>query len=226
MSSEFTAYLDDAHPIASAKGTRSHEQESTQSWLSNQLEEESATSTEESLLKDVADGSRDALATLLRRHGRAVYNVAFRILKDESEAEDLRQDLFLYIFQKASRFDPSKGTAASWIIQMAYHRAIDRRRYLQSRQHYDHQAFIEDRSAAIHGTNLGEAIDGRSLLGRLRDELTAEQVRVIELHFFEGYSLQEIAEKTGQNYGNVRNHYYRGIQRFRNHVFQGNPPAK
>lgn len=224
MSSEITAYLDDAPPIASAKGTQRHEQESTQSRLSDPLTEEFTAGTEENLLKEVANGSRDALAILLRRYGRAVYNVAFRILKDESEAEDLRQDLFLYLFQKAEQFDSNKGTASSWIIQMAYHRAIDRRRYLQSRQHYDQREFIEDRAAPASASSLADIVDGRALLQKLRGELTAEQVRVIELHFLEGYSLQEIAEKIGQSYGNVRNHYYRGIQRLRHHVLQGKAP--
>src|SRR5690242_11647816 len=60
--------------------------------------------SDEALVAQVANGARAALALLLRRHGRAVYNVARRILKNESEAEDLRQDIFIYIFQKASRF--------------------------------------------------------------------------------------------------------------------------
>ena len=180
--------------------------------------------SDEALVGQVANGARAALALLLRRHGRAVYNVARRILKNESEAEDLRQDIFIYIFQKASRFDCSKGTAASWIIQMAYHRAIDRRRYLQSRRYYDRHELIEDRTLVNHCSNLGDTVDGHALLTKLRNELTAEQVQVIELHLFEGYSFREIAEKIGQNYGNVRHLYYRGIKRLRHHIFRGKPP--
>ncbi|WP_263417846.1 RNA polymerase sigma factor [Terriglobus albidus] len=212
--------------IAQAKSVRSDESAAVGS-VPLTSERESPVSDEmsdEALVGQMANGARAALALLLRRHGRAVYNVARRILKDESEAEDLRQDIFIYIFQKASRFDCSKGTAASWIIQMAYHRAIDRRRYLQSRCYYDRQELLEDRTFVNPCPNLGDTVDGHALLTKLRDELTAEQVRVIELHFFEGYSFREIAENIGQNYGNVRSLYYRGIQRLRNHIFRGKPP--
>jgi RNA polymerase sigma-70 factor (ECF subfamily) len=57
------------------------------------------------------------------------------------------------------------------------------------------------------------------LLNRLREQLSAEQRQTLELHFFEGYTFHEIAEKTGQTFGNVRNHYYRGLERLRSCVF-------
>jgi RNA polymerase sigma-70 factor (ECF subfamily) len=69
--------------------------------------------SEESLLVQVGKGDKEALSILFQRHARAVYNVARRILKDDSEAEDLVQDLFLFIFQKAQSFDATKGTFPS-----------------------------------------------------------------------------------------------------------------
>ncbi len=78
--------------------------------------------SDESLLTEVGNGSKDALAILFRRHQRAVFNVAWRILRDQSEAEDLRQEVFLLLFQKAKLFDANKGMAVSWIIQITYHR--------------------------------------------------------------------------------------------------------
>jgi RNA polymerase sigma-70 factor (ECF subfamily) len=62
---------------------------------------------------------------------------------------------------------------------------------------------------------------GKALLDKLRNKLSSEQVQTLELHFFEGYSFHEIAEKTGQTFGNVRNHYYRGLERLRSHIFPG-----
>jgi RNA polymerase sigma-70 factor (ECF subfamily) len=176
-------------------------------------------SSDEDLLLQVSNGSKEALSILFQRHARPVFNVARRILKDDSEAEDLVQELFLFLFQKARLFDVVKGSAASWIIQMTYHRAIDRRRYLDSRQHYDSQELNEERLHATNGQVSVNEVAARQMLNRLREELSAEQLQTLELHFFEGYSFREIAEKTGQTFGNVRNHYYRGLQRLRSYVF-------
>ena len=177
--------------------------------------------SDEDLLFQLSNGNKEALSILFQRHARTVFNVARRILRDDSEAEDLLQELFLFIFQKAGLFDAAKGSAASWIIQMAYHRSIDRRRYLGFRQHYNTQELDEERRHTAHGQVSVNEVAGRQLLNRLRKELSAEQRQTLELHFFEGYSFHEIAEKTGQTFGNVRNHYYRGLERLRSHIFPG-----
>lgn len=171
------------------------------------------------LLNRVAQGDKEALTVLFRRHAHVVFSVACRILRDESEAEDLLQELFIFLFQKAGLFDAEKGSGASWIIQMAYQRAIDRRRYLDVRHHYSVQEFDEERSASTRGQISIDQIAGRALLDRFRSEISTEQRQTLELHLFEGYSFREIAAKTGQTFGNIRNHYYRGLERLRSYVF-------
>jgi RNA polymerase sigma-70 factor, ECF subfamily len=159
------------------------------------------------------------LGILFRRHRRAVLNVAERILRDASEAEDLCQEVFLLLFEKANLFDESKGTASSWIIQIAYHRAMNRRQYLARRQHYNIQELDEEQIGAGRQPLFIDEIAARNLLNRLRAELSEEQRTTLELHFFEGYSLREIAEKTNQTLGNVRHHYYRALERLRSNLF-------
>jgi len=176
-------------------------------------------SSDDLLLNRVSHGAKEALTILFRRHAHAVYAVACRILRDESEAEDLLQELFLFIFQKAEVYDASKSPGASWIIQMAYQRAIDRRRYLDVRHHYSVQELNEERSPAAKGQVSIDQIAGKALLERMRSEVSAEQRQTLELHLFEGYSFREIAARTGQTLGNIRNHYYRGIERLRSYVF-------
>jgi RNA polymerase sigma-70 factor, ECF subfamily len=175
--------------------------------------------SDEVLLALVSNGDKEALSILFRRHAQAVYNVSQRILKDKSEAEDLVQELFLFIFQKAQSFDSTKSSASSWIIQITYYRAIDRRRYLSSRQHYRSQELDEDRLIGIRGQISIDDLAGRALLINFRKELSTHQQQTLELHFFEGYSFHEIAERTGDTLGNVRNHYYRGLERLRCHIF-------
>jgi len=99
--------------------------------------------SDELLLNQVGDGDREALALLFRRYARSVRNVAYRILRNEAEADDLVQEVFLFIFGKAALFDSSHWTARSWIIHVTYHRAFDRRRYLNSRHFYTSQELDE-----------------------------------------------------------------------------------
>jgi len=175
--------------------------------------------SDEELLRLVVKGSAESVGALFRRHGRAVLQVVWRVLRDESEAADVRQDVFLYIFEKARLFDPSKGSGSSWIMQVAYHRAIDRRRYLTSRQHYVAPLFDEQQSSIGAAPPSTDVIDGKAILDHLRATLSAEQRETLELHLFEGYSLREIAERSGQSLGNVRHHYYRALDRLRKHFF-------
>ncbi|MBB5064968.1 RNA polymerase sigma factor (sigma-70 family) [Granulicella mallensis] len=68
-----------------------------------------------------------------------------------------------------------------------------------------------------------EALDGKAIRARMNEQLTPDQQQTLELHFFEGYSLREIAEKHGKTVGNVRHHYYRALDRLRSHLF---PPKR
>lgn len=186
---------------------------------SHQSRESLISLSDEALINEIADGSKESIGLLFRRHQRAVLNVAWRILRDRSEAEDLRQEVFLLVFQKARLFDASKGTAASWIIQITYHRAINRRQYLTFRQHYKAEQFNEEQIDAKRQPLFIDELIARTLLNRVREQLSIDQWHILELHFFEGYSLREIAEKTNEPLGNIRHHYYRGLERLRSNVF-------
>jgi RNA polymerase sigma-70 factor (ECF subfamily) len=178
-----------------------------------------ADASDEQLIEQVRDGSKDAVTLLFRRYNHAVRNVAYRILRDESEADDLVQEVFLFLFQKAALFDSSKGSASSWIIQIAYHRAINRRHYLTVRQHYDAHEFQEQRLGSGERRLFVDAVVAKTVLNQLREQVSDEQRQTLEFHLFDGYTFREIAEKTGQTLGNVRNHYYRGLERLRACVF-------
>ena len=96
---------------------------------------------------------------------------------------------------------------------------MNRRQYLAYRQHYDAQELNEEQIGTGRPLQFADEIAAKSLLNRLRGQLSPEQQKTLELHFFEGYSLREIAEKTDQALGNVRHHYYRGLERLRLIVF-------
>ena len=183
--------------------------------------------SDEALMIRICEGSREALAILFRRYARLVRTVAMRILGDDSEAEDLLQDVFLFVQRNCSIFDSSKAAVRSWLVQMTYHRAIDRRRYLNSRHFYtrldlDGIARLPDPSTESKedGAHFGSTVQG------LLDALTEDQRNTLSLHFFEGYTFDEIASKLDQSLGNIRNHYYRGLDKLRKKMFPSKLPGR
>jgi RNA polymerase sigma-70 factor (ECF subfamily) len=183
--------------------------------------------SDEELLQHIGQQNRESLALLFRRYARTVRNIGCKILRNEAEADDLLQDVFLFIFEKAGQFDPSLGRAGTWIVHVAYHRAFDRRRYLSARHFYSSEQLEEStlRIAAPYQPPVMEhsmpGILGKELLKTYNDALSADQRQVIELHLMEGYPLKEVAEITQQSVTNVRSHYYRGLDRLRRFVLPG-----
>ena len=186
--------------------------------------------SDEFLLSQICTGDPEALSTLFQRYARLIRSVALRILGDAAEAEDLGQDLFLFIQRKCGIFDSSKSTARSWIVQMTYHRALDRRRYLKSREFYA-QPYFQAHSAQVVGKPTtesdysAEAVFGRNGLEKIVNSLSADQRETLRLYFFDGYSLAEVSEKLGQPLGNVRHHYYRALDRLRKEMFANDRQA-
>jgi RNA polymerase sigma-70 factor (ECF subfamily) len=176
------------------------------------------------LLTRIAEGDQEALGYLFQRYVRVVRSVAARVLRDTAEAEDLVQDLFLFIHRKCGIFDSSKSSALSWIIQMTYQRAIERRRYLTARQFYAPPELPDgpDQVAGAPTTESDyspEVVFGRNGLKKVMDALSEDQRETLRLHFFEGYTLAEISAKLDQPLGNVRHHYYRALDKLRKQMF-------
>lgn len=188
--------------------------------------------SDEALMAEISGGSKEALAVLFRRHARVVRAVSLRVLRDASEADDLVQDVFLLVHRDCARFDSSKGAARSWILQLAYRRAISRRRYLSSRKFYtrldlgdEAEQWIDGRGSA---SRLEDPIDGRLGNGGLQkafEELSENQRQTLQLFFTEGYTIEEIAAKLGQSRGNVKHHYFRGLDRLRKELFGTKLPS-
>ena len=176
------------------------------------------------LVAQIAAGDREAMSRLFHRFAGAVQTVGRRILRNDAEADDLVQEVFLYIHRKAGLFDRTKGGARSWIFQVAYTQAFIRRRHLNSIGFYA-SGILDLASENGPATNSGadydqtvEALFGRNGWKQVLDSLTHEQRETLRLHFFEGCTFAEIAEKLGQSYANVRHHHYRGLEKLRKHL--------
>jgi RNA polymerase sigma-70 factor (ECF subfamily) len=184
--------------------------------------------TDEEVMEHAQAGHDDALAVIFDRYHRLVVSVAFKILRDMGEAEDVTQAVFLEIYRAAAQFDPSRGTTKTWLMQYAYHRSMNRRLYLKRRNFYDQDGSgtVDSGSAEsaqpIGGGGLLVLQELRSLVREGLESLNRQQRQTLHLAYFEGMSLKEIADKTGEPLGNVRHHYYRGLNRLRSFVLKGN----
>jgi RNA polymerase sigma-70 factor (ECF subfamily) len=182
---------------------------------------------DEVLMARTVDGDKEALGCLFHRYARLVRAVGYKILRDDSEADDLLQEVFLFIHQKSALFDGSKSSPRSWIVQMAYHRAIDRRRYLDSR-HFYAQVDLEDVGNELSGPgskatryeNSIEEVLERVGLRKVFGVLSEIQRQTLGLHLLDGYTFEEIAVKLEQSRGNVKHHYFRGLEKLRKQIFR------
>jgi RNA polymerase sigma-70 factor, ECF subfamily len=152
------------------------------------------------LLARIQSGDQTAMSSLFDRYGTLVYSVAFRVLKDASEAEDVMQEIFVQVWKNPRAFVSGKGSLAGWLAVVARNRSIDvirRRRPAEPVELF----------ALPSATNLAREAERDSLLGKIRGVMVGlpeEQRRPLELAFFEGLSHSEIAEKTGDPLGTVK----------------------
>jgi RNA polymerase sigma-70 factor (ECF subfamily) len=173
------------------------------------------------LMAHLSAGHHDALAVLFDRYHRLVMSVAFKILRDASEAEDVMQSVFLEIYRVAGQFDTARGSVKVWLLQYAYHRSLNRRDYLKVRGFYEldgeavSHAHTADSAAHHTAPGLLALPEIRCLVREGLESLNHSQRRTLHLAYFEDMPLQEIAKRTGESLGKVRHHYYRGIDRLR-----------
>jgi RNA polymerase sigma-70 factor, ECF subfamily len=179
--------------------------------------------SDDALIGRIRSGDEEALTVLFRRYARLVWGIGNRIVRNREEADDVLQDVFLLVYRKASVFDSARGTVRSLIVHMAYQRAITRRNYLSAR-HCPASSEAEQRAERLVAPGVRfyhesiEAHFGKDGLKRALDEMSADQRRTLQLYFFEGHTLVEISEKLGQPLGNVKHHYYRGLEKLRKHL--------
>ena len=185
--------------------------------------------SDEEVMEQLRQGHPDALPILFDRFYRLVLKIALRILRDAGEAEDLMQDVFFEIFNKAAQFDAVKGSTKTWIVQYAYHRSLNRRQYLSLRDFYHRHQIAE--SEIIESNSLDMSWRGltfpewRRVIEQGLETLTEKQRRTIELACFQGLLLSEISERTKETLPNVRHNYYRGLQGLRR-FFQLHPGSE
>ncbi|MGH9721125.1 MAG: RNA polymerase sigma factor [Bryobacteraceae bacterium] len=166
--------------------------------------------TDDHLVRCLQQGMTEALAILFDRHYRKVLSVAFKVLRNASDAEDVMQEVFLEVLLKAGQFEPARGSAITWILQHAYFKSLDRAS--ASRRGSLNGEKIPARRFGWHGL---EMFDCSRLVDEGMATLTERQRAAIRLVHYEGYRLREAAVALNESMANVQNHYYRGLHRLR-----------
>ena len=181
--------------------------------------------SDEDVMERLRKGDPDALPVLFDRFYRLVLRIASRILRDPGEAEDVMQEVFLEIFNRAAQFDPAKGSAKTWILQYAYHRSLSRRQYLALRNFYDRRQIGERQFTEFCSLDLSwrglTVQEWRRVIEQGLATLNEKQRKTLELACFQGLLLSEIAERTKESLPNVRHYYYRGLEGLRKFMQAG-----
>jgi len=182
---------------------------------------------DEVVIAHLQAGHGDALGVLFDRYHRLVLHVALKILRDVGEAEDVMQNVFMEIYKVAAQFDPVRGTTKMWILRYAYHRSMNRRKQLQVRHFYASTdiAAIED-TLPMEAVDISASYEAREVIQRGLQALSPVQNRVLQLAYFEGLTMKEIADETGDSLGNVRHHYYRGLDKLRDHLSEADQASE
>jgi RNA polymerase sigma-70 factor, ECF subfamily len=170
------------------------------------------------LMRRIATHDREALSQFYDHVARPLYGVAWQILGNAEEAEEVIQDVFVQIWTKAEKFDEAKGEAFHWALTITRNRCIDQLRTRQRRTRVivDFYSDEDIEKAAMpessdHHLSEQEVAAVRSALCTLPDD----QRQAIEMAFFQGLTHLEIAESLREPLGTVKARIRRGMLKLR-----------
>ena len=166
------------------------------------------------LVRGLQTRDPEALASLYDRYGSMTYGVLLRIAGDTGIAEELLQEVFLRVWERARSFEREKGSLGTWLITLARNRAIDYRRSVEGRMAANTTG-LESVQSPDHARIEPEFVLRLDLIARVRaalETLSQQQRRVIEMAYYEGMSHTEIAAKLNQPLGTVKALLRRGLK--------------
>jgi RNA polymerase sigma-70 factor, ECF subfamily len=162
------------------------------------------------LASAVADGDRSSLEFVFQRYGGAVKTMAMRVLRDETLAEDVTQEVFVTFWKAAGKYDPARGALRTFLMTLAHRRAVDMVRSEEARYRReekvpeDVQPDIEDQ---VWQSSLSDTV--RSALG----ELPEPEREAIALAYFGGLSYVEVAKRLDTPEGTVKSRIRSGMKK-------------
>lgn len=178
--------------------------------------EEVGSRSDAALLAAIAARDQRAFAALHERYGPVVLRRTYHLLGDWGAAEDVAQDVFWRVWLRAGTFDPARGTVRAWLLVSAHHAAMDQLRGPRGRALRELPLLAAARARAAAGAD--EAVELAIAAALVRQELASlppRQREALELAYFEGLSVREIAEQTRAALGTVKGRLFLGRAKLR-----------
>ena len=173
---------------------------------------------DEDLISLVESADAEAFATLYDRHSRAAFSLAYRMMGERQASEDLTQDAFLKVWRSASSYRAERGSVRTWILSIVHNRGIDQIRSQASRRRTQEKV-----EASAPRSQPSEAF-AETLRNSQRDQvrealntLPSEQLKILELAYFSGYTHVEIAELLRLPLGTVKGRMRLGLKKIRDY---------
>lgn len=164
----------------------------------------------------VAGGDRAALKRVYSATSAKLFGVCLRILGDDSEAEDVLQEVYLTVWRKAGSFDPERGVSPiTWLAALARNRAIDRLRASKAHLSRPIEAIAETPDSAPLASALVEGRQSRQQLNACLETLEPAHAACIRSAFFDGHTYGSLAEGSGVPLGTMKSWIRRALQRLR-----------
>ena len=168
-----------------------------------------------SALSRVAGGDRSALEDVYRRTSAKLFGVILRILPDQSEAEDVLQEVYLAVWKKAGLFDASRASPVTWLATLARNRAIDRLRARGGRTFVSDDAVAETADGAPLASEVMESGETADQLHRCLELLETRYADMVRQAFFGGLTYAALAERAGAPLGTVKSWMRRSLMKLR-----------
>jgi RNA polymerase sigma factor (sigma-70 family) len=175
--------------------------------------------TDEALLSLVASSDDQALAELYDRFGGVAYGLAFRILRDESLAQDAVQEAFLAVWRTADRFLAERAKASTWILTLVHRRAVDLVRR-QERRRGEPLESVPEPVASEQVEEQATIRFQRQVVQEALRRLPPEQREALELGYYAGLTQTELAERLGQPLGTIKSRMFTGLTRLKDLLAQ------
>jgi RNA polymerase sigma-70 factor, ECF subfamily len=173
---------------------------------------------DEDLISLVETADAEAFATLYDRHSRAAFSLAYRMMGERQASEDLAQDAFLKVWRSASSYRAERGSVRTWILSIVHNRGIDQIRSQASRRRT--QERIE---AAAPRSQPSEAFtetwrnSQRDQVREALNTLPPEQLKILELAYFSGYTHVEISDLLRLPLGTVKGRMRLGLKKIKDY---------
>ncbi len=171
------------------------------------------------LLRQTAAGDERAFRQLYGRFSSTLYSVVYRITRDDTEAQDVLQEGFLYVWRRAAEFDETRSSPFAWCVMILRHKAIDRlrsrQRFHRLRERAGEEALATGEEMDLRSADAPALRDQREQVREVLRTVPEDQRRLLELAFFEGLTHEQIAQRTAAPLGTVKTQIRRSLLRMR-----------